>query len=299
MSFADAEFTLTIRPGATAEDHELASRLAEWLAVRCERDVISADFSGSVPLGEFPAKFGREWATSSEKGELESIIRFMTGRLEDIRGQAVDPVQGGPIYLPGPLGQFHLGPRLIKTLQESPEEAELWLKLKRCMLAFHDPAIPHATVLNFKGQPGEKAPTIVIWYPDKTEVVSKADYVFLDFKPPATVSWEGFLELASGRLKLVDEDQPLVRACEPGDMPVLIDRARSLDKSHELKAKTAINHKAKWRLTFISKLGIGLGTLMIIAGAVYLRDFGSALIVFGLIFIMASLLGPKKPVKKS
>jgi hypothetical protein len=301
VSFARGKFTVEIFRGATAEDHELASRMAGWLAVRCGRDVIEADFVGPVPVAEFPAKFARDWAVTSEKSGFEDLIRFVTdGAFLQAIGQAPDT----PVAVPGPMGQFHLGPRLIKALQGVAGETELWLKLKRCMLDFHDPAVPHATVFNFEGRPGKKPPAYVIWYPDKTEVVSKADYVFLDFKPPVSISWNGFLELAAGRLlRLVDEDQPLVRDCDPGDLPALISRARSLEKSQELKAKlaeghTPINLRAKWKLTFIGKLGMGLGILLIIAGIPSVGDSGWALILFGVGFIVASLLGPKKPVKK-
>jgi hypothetical protein len=306
VSLARGEFTIEIFRGATAEDHALASGMAEWLAVRCGQDVIDADFFGPVPLAEFPIKFGRDWAVTSEKSGFEDLIRFASdGALLQAIGQPPD----APVALSGPMGQFHLGPRLIKALQGIDDETELWLKLKRCMLDFHDPAVHHAPVLNFGGRPGEKPPNCVIWCADKTEVVSKADFVILGATPPAPISWAGFLELAAGRLiRLVDEDQPLVRACEPHELPALISQARAIDKSSELKAKSAVprrrfNPLANSKVTFIGKLGMGIGILLFVTAAFrFLEASGSdeyvTPMLFGLGFIVISFLGARKPIKR-
>ncbi len=229
ISYAGGMFAISIHLGATAEDRGLAARMAERLAVRCACDAVDADNVGRVLLVDLPGTFDREWAAASEKGGFEDVISYARNNsLAAIIG-------GGPLALPGPMGAFHIGPRLIKALQERAGETELWRDLKQCMLEFHNPAVPHATVLSVGSLPKGKAPTLVVWYPDKAEVVSKADYVTVGLGPLPTVTWDGFLKLAKGRSRLVDEDQPLVEAYEPGDLPALIKRARSMDRTRKMK----------------------------------------------------------------
>ena len=313
VSYAEGEFAVTIRHGATVEDRVLASRIAGWLATRCERNIVYAECA-PVPLAELPERYGPEWAEMSEESDLKSLIALVTGRLENIKGELVNLVQKGPIAVPGPLGAFHLGPRLIEALQGRAGDTELWLKLKRCMLDFHDPAVPHATLFNTEGRPGEKASTFVIWYPDKTEVVSKADYVLLDVEPPAIMPWDEFLKLAAGRSKLIDEDQPLVGACGADDWPTIISKARSMDVSQELKAK--LNEPqalstSQGKARFTSKLGTVMGILLIFAGAISMMTVGVGvgilLVIAGLacgsnLVLMGLRLIPfiraKKPLKK-
>ena len=131
------------------------------------------------------------------------------------------------------MGVFHLGPRLIETLRERAGETGLWLMLKRCMLDFHNPSIPHAPLYR-KKLPDGKARTTAIWDPAKTEVVSFADYVAIDLTPLVVMSWEGFLDVSAEQRRLVDEDQPLVAAYAEKDLPDLFSRARSFDRSQEV-----------------------------------------------------------------
>jgi hypothetical protein len=225
VDWRDGKLTIVIRALASADDCDLALRVAEAAARLAGAPTIAADYFGDVEIGELrrlhTADWMREQAVSGTRA-LATLIR--EGR--------------GPMEIPGPNRSCYIGARLLAELEAAGPPAALSDRVLATMRrvqwdvpdGFRDAAVfvPAGT----DDGAGRKT-RFAVWLPEEDLLIPYVDYVSLRITDGeiVIVPFAAVAELAGSHGTLLDECQLLVRAMNDDEWKAVIARARPLAKS--------------------------------------------------------------------
>jgi hypothetical protein len=225
VDWRDGKLAIVIRALASADDCDLALRIAEAAARLAGAATVAADYFGDVAIGELRRLHTADWmheqAVSGTRA-LATLIR--EGR--------------GPMEIPGPNRSCYVGARLLAELEAAGPPAALSDRVLATVrrVQWDVPAgFRDAAVFVPAGQDdgaGRKT-RFAIWLPDEDLLIPYVDYVSLRITDGeiVIVPFAAVAELAGAHGTLLDECQLLVRAMNDDEWKAVVARARPLAKS--------------------------------------------------------------------
>jgi hypothetical protein len=225
IDWRDGKLAIVIRALASADDCELALRVAEAAARLAGAATIAADYFGDVAIGELRRLHTADWmheqAVSGTRA-LATLIR--EGR--------------GPMEIPGPNRSCYVGARLLAELEAAGPPAALSDRVLATVRRVQwdvPPGFRDAAVFVPAGKDdgaGRKT-RFAIWLPDEDLLIPYVDYVSLRITDGeiVIVPFAAIAGLAGAHATLLDECQLLVRAMNDDEWKAVVARARPLAKS--------------------------------------------------------------------
>jgi hypothetical protein len=196
-------------------DYELALSLVEQLALHQGASVAPQD-GAPLDVGQFRSRYGKEWIAQHCPATLQAVISSC--RQEDVE-----------ITLPGARRDLRLGPRLLASLPEDPEQLtqEFFERFRR--LQYIDQSdIFLAPAITLRNDLGTRTITVAVLSEGVPTVLSdEIDAVILRGRNGETlqIASDALLELIGSDHMRLSEDLLLVEIQEGGPWRELLDNA--------------------------------------------------------------------------
>lgn len=224
VDWRDGKLTIVIRALASADDCDLALRVAEAAARLAGATTVEADYFGAVDVGELRRLHNADWT----REQAVSGTRALAKLIRDGRG---------PMSIPGPNRACYVGARLLAELEAAgPPDTlsdRVLVTIRRVQWEVAA-GVRDAGVFESAGREdgAGRNTRFAIWLPDEDLVIPYVDYVALRITEGEViiVPFAAIAGLAGSHGTLLDECQLLVRAMSDDDWKAVIARARPLAK---------------------------------------------------------------------
>jgi hypothetical protein len=226
VNYENRRFQVRILSLASPEDYELALRFVESAAVLLKQPIEPED-DEPFPVEQLRERYDDEWVRDMNDSGARAVRYLINDGDQTVTSW-------------GPHRAFHIGPRLLKELDEAGPESEFSDRLLEKMKQVQniDPDEYYcANTMEAKrdeNDPDEKGFTFAVWGPGVFYLLPDVKYLALvrgEEEPPIFIPKDKFAEVLPDGWEWADEKQVLVQAIDEDEWAALVERAREYEVS--------------------------------------------------------------------
>lgn len=177
-------FQVRIMTCSCAEEYEAAFEIVKQVAKKYAVKIEPED-RDPISLSEFDTQFDDAW-----------VAEMVTSGATFLPAMIKDEAMASPLTLPGPVRDFHIGPRLLKELEADPRDftEALFDCIRRTRYVDPEEYWYHANQMAISAPDSEHQSTIAAWGPGVDYIFPKVDYFAFIDEDTFLVPWEIVLE---------------------------------------------------------------------------------------------------------